>query len=132
MAATQPVRIDVSARTPQAADDVANAGEDAPSLISIAQLISNDAGGAGKQFFGVGPDHGVAAAEAKTALGAAVSVAGGDLRYDPTGVAAIQALHPGQSLADAFDYTVRLASGALSSAGIDAPIVVKRRFSLGG
>ena len=52
MAANQPVRIDVSARTPQAADDVANAGEDAVSLFSIAQLISNDAGGDGKQFWG--------------------------------------------------------------------------------
>jgi capsular polysaccharide biosynthesis protein len=50
MADTQPVRIDVSARTPQAADDVANAGEDAVSLLSIAQLISNDRGGNARQF----------------------------------------------------------------------------------
>ncbi len=126
MAAPDPVRLKVSALTPQAADDVANSGEDVVGAISIATLMGNDAGGDGKQFYGIHQtDATIAATTAPTATtskGATITVAGGDILYDPIGAGVIQALPAGKTLGDTFTYTIRLANGALSTGNVSVVV----------
>ncbi len=53
---------------------------------------------------------------AKSTIGATISVdADGNIVYDPRDVASIQALKPGQTLADVFTYRLRDAGGSLSA-----------------
>ena len=72
-----------------------------------------------------------------SAQGASVSItSGGDLTYDPTGAAALQALPAGSSVDDTFTYTIEDPSGASDSATVtvtvsgvnDAPTAVADTF----
>ncbi len=121
MAAPDPVRLKVSALTPQAADDVANSGEDVVGAISIATLMGNDAGGDGKQFYGIHQTNAtIADTTATTPNGATITfnAATNDILYNPIGSNTIQALPAGETLGDTFTYTIRLANGALSTAKV--------------
>ncbi len=91
--------------------------------ISIATLMGNDAGGDGKQFYGIHQTNAtIAATTATTSKGATITVAGSDILYDPSGSAAIQALPAGQPLGDTFTYTIRLANGALSTGNVTVTV----------
>jgi VCBS repeat-containing protein len=128
MTAPTPVRLKVSALTPQAADDVAAATEDTLGAILISELMSNDAGGDGKTFHSIHQsDATVAAMDGATALtakGAAITykAASSEIHYDTAGSAAAQALGAGLQLTDTFTYAIRLADGALSTANVTVTV----------
>jgi VCBS repeat-containing protein len=93
---------------PVAADDTASTDEDHALLVDIAQLLANDAD-ADFDLLEM-----VAVTNAQS--GAQVSIAGGQVRYDPG--ALFQHLKAGASASDSFSYTVRDAAGAESTATV--------------
>jgi len=108
-------------------ESASEAGEDTALTIAAADLLANDTdvdNGAVLSVVGV---------SATSALGAAVSLdVGGDIGYDPTAAAALQALAEGETATDTFTYTVTDEHGATDTATVsvavtgvnDAPIMV--------
>jgi len=81
--------------------------EDAISHFSTGQLLANDANAAALTVIGV---------SATSADGAAVTLSGGIVSYDPTHASQIQTLGAGQTLVDSFSYTVSDGHGGISTA----------------
>jgi VCBS repeat-containing protein len=98
---------------PSAQDDTATASEDA--VVNI-EVLANDSD----------PDTGdtlsIASAPATSALGAQLSIVGGQITYDPTGAPDIQALNDGQNATDSFSYTIQDAQGETASATVNVTV----------
>jgi VCBS repeat-containing protein len=114
-------------RTPMGVDDRANAEEDRVGFIAVADLLSNDLGGAAKSFWGIDQaDPRLATMTAVSREGASLSVdlSTGEIAYDPTAAFAsvIQSLAEGETTTDSFTYTIRMADGALSTATVSLTI----------
>ena len=98
------------------------ADEDTPLTIDDAMLLANDTDTEGDTLT-------ITDVDATSANGAAVSINGdGDVVYDPTSAAAIQALNDGETLEDSFVYTVSDGNGGTDTAtvtvvvgGLDEP-----------
>ena len=86
--------------------------EDTPITISTADLLANDSDYESDPLT-------ITAVDATSANGASVSINGdGDVVYDPTGSATIQALNAGETLEDTFTYTVSDGNGGTDTATV--------------
>jgi len=104
----------------------ANVSQDASLKIAASTLLAND----------TDPDTGdhlaVVSVSETSAGGAAVSLSGTDIIYDPTSAAVLHALGAGQIFTDSFTYTIDDSHGATASATVtlviagvnDAPVIV--------
>ena len=103
-------------------DSVAGASEDSTLAIASSTLLAND---------GDGDDLTVSSFDQTSAKGAALTLSGTDITYDPTQVTALQALAAGEATTDTFTYAVSDGHGrtdtatvTLTVAGVnDAPVV---------
>ncbi len=103
-------------KTPQAKDDVAAASEDIALVIDV---LANDLGGKAKALYSLDQNNPLnVATTAHSQFGAAISIVGGKIVYDPTGSAQLQALADGQTVVDTFSYAIRLGNGTLSIATV--------------
>ena len=99
---------------PDAVDDSATTIEGAPIPIAV---LRNDTDPDGSALVILAlSDADAARSGFQTALGATVSVEAGQVRYDPTNSAALQALNTGERAADSFTYTVSDGSGGQDTA----------------
>jgi VCBS repeat-containing protein len=98
---------------PSAQGDTASASEDAAININV---LANDSD----------PDAGdtisIASVPGTSAFGAQLSVVGGQIAYDPTGAAQLQALNEGQSVTDSFSYTIQDAQGEAALATVNVTV----------
>jgi VCBS repeat-containing protein len=95
---------------PEAADDAATTGEDTPVTIAV---LANDTDADGDALS-------ILSADASSALGGAVSVAGGAIAYDPAG--ATGALAAGETVEDSFSYTVSDGNGGSDTATVTVTV----------
>ncbi|MBI5278494.1 MAG: hypothetical protein HY854_18795 [Burkholderiales bacterium] len=91
---------------PLALDDAAFVSEDAQLMLDV---LANDRGGDAKVLH---------SADGVTALGATVSIADGQLLYDPSASPVVQALVAGQALTDTFTYALQVGYGAIAFATV--------------
>ena len=118
------VKVDDVVEPPVAADDSIAANEDSPATIAAATLLANDTSNSGGTLS-------IASVSATSAKGATVELSGTDVIYDPTSVAALQALAAGEKTTDTFTYTIDDGNGGLDTATVtveltgvnDAPVV---------
>lgn len=127
MAASTTVK--VATQTGAAKDDVFNAVVSEDSLRSKLAVLDNDPGAA--KLYSLVPLGGLASAtqvpvvtQGMTARGAVVTLnADGTISYDGSALAAsLQSLAAGESAIDTFEYIVRMANGALSTAKVTVAI----------
>jgi YD repeat-containing protein len=92
---------------------------------------------AGASDPGVNDTLSLAGVAATSTLGASVHIVGGQIVYDPTQVASLQALAAGQSVTDSFTYTVTDLQGKTASAlvqvqvtGAKNPVAVDYTFTI--
>ncbi|MEC7765273.1 MAG: Ig-like domain-containing protein, partial [Pseudomonadota bacterium] len=91
--------------------DTAPISEGSVTVIAEADLLANDTDIDGDTLF-------ILSVSATSAAGATVSFADGEVRYDPTDVAAFDALGEGESLSDTFTYTVSDGNGGTDTATV--------------
>jgi VCBS repeat-containing protein len=112
------------AEPPVAVNDSIAANEDSPVPVAASTLLANDISNSGG-------DLTIASVSVTSAKGATVTLSGTDIIYDPTSVAALQALAAGETTTDTFTYTVNDGQGATDTATVtveltgvnDAPVV---------
>ena len=105
--------------------------EDTAYTIPGAVLLANDSDPDGDAIV-------ISAVSAMSTLGATVTVSGGDVIYDPTGAATLDALAEGETLEDSFTYTISDGNGGFDAATVtltvsgvnDAPVAVDDAFTV--
>ncbi|WP_255109090.1 cadherin-like domain-containing protein [Shimia sp. CNT1-13L.2] len=107
-----PIAADDSLEGPDATTDPAYTDEDTVTQIAATDLLANDSDPDGHSLT-------ISAVDATSANGATVTLdADGNLIYDPTTAAAIQALADGAFLEDTFTYTVSDGNGGTNTATV--------------
>ena len=107
-----PIAADDSLEGPDATTDPAYTDEDTVTQIAATELLANDSDPDGHTLT-------ISAVDATSANGATVTLdADGNLIYDPTTAAAIQALADGAFLEDTFTYTVSDGNGGTDTATV--------------
>ena len=107
-----PIAADDSLEGPDATTDPAYTDEDTVTQIAATELLANDSDPDGHSLT-------ISAVDATSANGATVTLgADGNLIYDPTTAAAIQALADGAFLEDTFTYTVSDGNGGTDTATV--------------
>ncbi|MBS0123251.1 ExeM/NucH family extracellular endonuclease [Thetidibacter halocola] len=96
-----------------ARDDTAATDEDSALTLNAADLLANDTDFDGDALS-------VTAVDALSAAGAAVTLSGGQITYDPAG--RFDALATGETATDSFDYTVDDGRGGISTATVTVTI----------
>ncbi|WP_376690798.1 tandem-95 repeat protein [Wenzhouxiangella sp. EGI_FJ10409] len=110
---------DIENAAPTAADDIFTTDED--TVLTGENVLADN--GAGPDSDPDGDTLAVTGFDATSAEGAAVNIAAnGDLDYDPTGVAALQALAVGESQDDTFTYTIEDPDGSADTATVTVTV----------
>ena len=113
--ATDPTTLTINNLPPGAVSDTAAVDSDVVLTVTAPGVLANDIDPGDDPLM-------VSSYDTNSALGATVSVQpDGSYTYDPSAVSVIQALTPGQTLVDSFNYTISDGS-AMSTATVDVTV----------